>query len=88
MITRVTEHASAINGPARQPGRRFWALGSAASLALLLNVGTAAAADACRTVRLPDLGWTDLAFTNATASVILQALGYGACRKFSCLTRY
>jgi glycine betaine/proline transport system substrate-binding protein len=35
-----------------------------------------AEADSCATVRIADLGWTDIALTNATAEVILNALGY------------
>jgi glycine betaine/proline transport system substrate-binding protein len=30
----------------------------------------------CAAVRMSDLGWTDIGLTNATAEVILQALGY------------
>lgn len=30
----------------------------------------------CKAVRLSDLGWTDIALTNTTAEVILNALGY------------
>ena len=30
----------------------------------------------CQTVRLSDLGWTDIALTNASASLVLKALGY------------
>lgn len=50
-----------------------------AGLSLLLlapHAGAAAEAEACQTVRLADLGWTDLALTNATASLLLKALGY------------
>jgi glycine betaine/proline transport system substrate-binding protein len=38
------------------------------------------AADAaqCQKVRMADLGWTDIALTNTTAEVILDALGYDA----------
>jgi glycine betaine/proline transport system substrate-binding protein len=34
--------------------------------------------ESCKKVRLSDLGWTDLSLTNATASVILESLGYEA----------
>ncbi len=51
--------------------------------ALLLSslVGAATAAHAadpesCRTVRISDLGWTDIALTSNTAAKILTALGY------------
>ena len=36
----------------------------------------AADAEACKAVRLSDLGWTDIALTNTTAELILGALGY------------
>lgn len=32
--------------------------------------------EACKTVRFSDVGWTDITATTATASVILEALGY------------
>jgi glycine betaine/proline transport system substrate-binding protein len=50
-----------------------------ASLVLALGLAaTAAQADApaCKAVRLADLGWTDIRLTDATAEVILTALGY------------
>ena len=51
-------------------------------LALLsgLIASPAMAADAaqCQKVRMADLGWTDIALTNTTAEVILDALGYDA----------
>ncbi|CCV03516.1 Glycine betaine/proline transport system substrate-binding protein [Mesorhizobium metallidurans STM 2683] len=45
-----------------------------------LVVSPAMAADAaqCQKVRMADLGWTDIALTNTTAEVILDALGYDA----------
>lgn len=51
---------------------------------LLAGVGlaalTAGAAwadgEACTRIRMSDLGWTDIAFTNATAALLLGALGY------------
>ena len=36
----------------------------------------AAEGPSCAAVRIADLGWTDIALTNATAEVILTALGY------------
>ena len=50
------------------------------SVALLLGLGGARAAEpeSCATVRMAEPGWSDLAFTTGTASVILKALGYGA----------
>ena len=45
---------------------------------LMATAGGAWAGDAesCKSVRISDLGWTDIGLTNATAEVILQALGY------------
>ena len=49
------------------------------SAAALLMAGPALAdGDACKSVRMSDLGWTDIAFTNATAELLLDALGYDA----------
>jgi glycine betaine/proline transport system substrate-binding protein len=47
-------------------------------LAAFLSVGAALAADpeSCKPVRFADVGWTDITATTATASVILEALGY------------
>ncbi len=44
----------------------------------LATAGAAQAADpaSCAAVRMADLGWTDIALTNATAEAILGALGY------------
>ena len=36
----------------------------------------AADAESCKTVRFSDIGWTDIALTNATAIAILRSLGY------------
>ncbi|MGI9508481.1 MAG: choline ABC transporter substrate-binding protein [Geminicoccaceae bacterium] len=49
-----------------------WAAG------LTLAAGTALAADpeACGTVRLSDVGWTDITATTAATSVVLEGLGY------------
>ena len=49
-------------------------------VALLVSLGDAQAAEpeSCTTVRMAEPGWSDLAFTTGTASVILKALGYGA----------
>ena len=51
---------------------------SATFLALSLSAGAAFAAepDSCGTVRFADVGWSDIAATTGTASVILKALGY------------
>lgn len=50
----------------------------AAGTACLMPAHAAVAGDAeaCKAVRLSDLGWTDIALTNATAEIILGALGY------------
>jgi glycine betaine/proline transport system substrate-binding protein len=50
---------------------------ASASLAMMASASCARADEAaCKTVRLADLGWTDLSLTNATATVVLKALGY------------
>ncbi|MFC5386106.1 choline ABC transporter substrate-binding protein [Aquamicrobium segne] len=51
------------------------------ALALALSVAASGAAyaaepDSCKIVRFADVGWTDITATTATASVILEALGY------------
>ncbi len=51
----------------------------ALSLALSVAAGGAAFAaepGSCKAVRFADVGWTDITATTATASVILEALGY------------
>jgi glycine betaine/proline transport system substrate-binding protein len=49
-----------------------------AGLASLVAAGPALAADpeSCKTVRLSDVGWTDIQVTTALASTVLAALGY------------
>jgi glycine betaine/proline transport system substrate-binding protein len=52
-------------------------LAAGAGLALSLSAPALAAdAESCKTVRFSDVGWTDITATTATASVILEALGY------------
>ena len=51
------------------------ALGSAAAM-LLASAPAFAQEEACQTVRFSDVGWTDITATTATASVVLEALGY------------
>ena len=50
------------------------------TFAALLLAGTATAhaadAEACKTVRFADVGWTDIQATTAVAGVVLDALGY------------
>lgn len=42
-----------------------------------LTAGAASAdGETCAKIRMSDLGWTDIAFTNATAQLLLDALGY------------
>jgi len=55
--------------------------GALASLALLACVGGARAAEAtdppeCQTVRMPDIGWTDVTATTAVFSALLKRIGY------------
>ncbi len=47
-------------------------------LTAALAAGPAAATepDSCKTVRMSDLGWTDIGLTNAAAQSLLEALGY------------
>ena len=53
-------------------------LAAGLGLAAVLCSGTAYAAEpeSCKPVRFADVGWTDITATTATASVILEALGY------------
>src|SRR5919204_5650076 len=69
--------------PARMPRgstmlRLAFALVFIAALTSLRTAQPVAAADtpSCRTVRFADVGWTDIAATTASASVVLQGLGY------------
>lgn len=48
-----------------------------AALALSMSVSAfAAEPESCKTVRFSDVGWTDITATTATASVVLETLGY------------
>jgi glycine betaine/proline transport system substrate-binding protein len=51
---------------------------SAVTLAMFAGLSAAQAADpeSCKTVRMAEPGWNDLAFTTSVGSVILGALGY------------
>ena len=53
-------------------------LAAPAAAAVLLAAGAASAADpeSCKTVRLSDVGWTDIQATTGVATVLLNALGY------------
>lgn len=46
------------------------------SLAAFAGVAQAAEPDSCKTVHFADVGWSDIAATTGTASVVLKALGY------------
>ena len=50
----------------------------AAALAAAAGGALAQDGEGCATVRLSDPGWSDIAATNATAGVVLDALGYEA----------
>lgn len=51
-------------------------LASTVSIAAFAAPALAAEPESCATVRFADVGWTDIAATTGTASVILKALGY------------
>ena len=57
---------------------RFKSFTLALGMATALSAGSALAADpdSCKAVRFSDVGWTDITATTATASVVLEALGY------------
>lgn len=57
---------------------RMKSLAAGLGLAASLATGNAFAADpeSCKTVRLSDVGWTDIQATTGVASVLLTALGY------------
>ena len=46
------------------------------SLGVMAEAAAAGDADTCKKVRFSDVGWTDITATTATASVLLEALGY------------
>ncbi|HVW67469.1 MAG TPA: choline ABC transporter permease subunit [Steroidobacteraceae bacterium] len=56
----------------------LWLLGTLLSAPATLAAQPAAGLDgpACRTVRLSDVGWTDVTATTATLAVVLRKLGY------------
>ena len=56
---------------------RFKSFAAGLGLAAMLSTGAMAAdPESCKTVKFADVGWTDITATTATASVILEALGY------------
>ena len=52
------------------------ALTLAASLVAMTGMAAAGDSESCKTVRLSDVGWTDIQATTGVASVLLTALGY------------
>lgn len=65
-----------MNKGARTPLIR--SIGAGASLAAMLAASAAVAAEpeSCRSVTFSDVGWTDITATTATATVLLEGLGY------------
>lgn len=57
---------------------RFRMMATALGVAAFAMAGAATAAEpeACQTVRLSDVGWTDIQVATGAASVVLEALGY------------
>lgn len=51
------------------------------SLAVVANSVFATESMSCKTVRFSDVGWTDITATTATASVLLDSMGYKAVTK-------
>src|SRR5690606_2327212 len=51
-------------------------LATCLSVGLSTGASLAAEPESCRSVHFADVGWTDITATTATASVILEALGY------------
>jgi glycine betaine/proline transport system substrate-binding protein len=47
-----------------------------ASLTVMAGAAAAADAEACKKVRFSDVGWTDITATTATATLLLEAMGY------------
>ncbi|MDE1158033.1 MAG: choline ABC transporter substrate-binding protein [Neorhizobium sp.] len=52
------------------------ALAVAVSFVAFAGTASAAEPESCKTVRISDVGWTDLASTNASFVAVLKALGY------------
>lgn len=53
-------------------------VGLAVTAALAAGTAMAGEPEACKAVRMSDLGWTDIDLTNAAAQTVLTALGYDA----------
>ncbi|MBX2838980.1 MAG: choline ABC transporter substrate-binding protein [Gammaproteobacteria bacterium] len=64
-----------LNRIAKTPCKAAIAL-CVAGLASMPHLASAADSASCETVRFSDVGWTDITATTATASVLLEGLGY------------
>ncbi|MDN2567815.1 choline ABC transporter substrate-binding protein [Aquibium sp. A9E412] len=60
------------------PRIRTLTLGTALGLGLASGAALAQEPESCRAITFSDVGWTDITATTATASVVLEALGYEA----------
>src|SRR4051794_37079145 len=57
--------------------RRLFEIGASLAVVMLaMPAASAADAEKCRTVRMAEPGWNDLAFTTGVTNVLLDALGY------------
>lgn len=56
--------------------RKFLAASAAAVVVLAAGAASASDAESCKSVRLSDVGWTDIQSTTGVATVVLTALGY------------
>lgn len=56
--------------------KRYLCRAAVAIIALSFTEAQAGEPEACRKVRFSDVGWTDITATTATASLVLEALGY------------
>ena len=58
------------------PHMKSFVVGLGLAAVLSTSVAFAADPESCKTVRLSDVGWTDIQATTGVASVLLTALGY------------
>ena len=65
-----------MTGRARRLLGRLWTLALCALMVSTSASARAAEPTTCRTVRLSDIGWTDVAATTAVTSLMLERLGY------------